>query len=407
VQALPKDTRSAARPALAEVRATAQQIRAGYSIQKARLEEALINGRSWTLDGWRATLGIHPLLRNLAQRLVWEIRDGGTVVRARPDTTAGWLAADDTPITPGLAARLALTHPVTLPGDELQAWQAHIIRHQVVQPFKQIFRETYVVTPPEEQTATYSNRFAAQVVGHRMLYALLRGRGWTGMGYLGDGDGAGHRDYSAAGYRVWIEASDATGSVFDDDGLVTLDRVWFARHTPAAARRRPVDLRAVPPVVFSEAMRDVDLFVGVAGRGRDPNWTDWETRRQAWEAEANTLWVEQLQAYEQMNTATADQRAAVLRELLPLLGLGERAALKGRFVLVRGQRHQYRVHLGSGNIHIEPGGRYLCIVPARRQVQAIYVPFEENDLKTAEIVSKILLLAADAQIKDPAILRQL
>lgn len=403
VQALPKDVQSAAAPVPAEVRATAKQLRAGYSTQKARLEEALVNGRSWTLSGWQETLGAHPILRNLAQRLVWEIRDGETVTRARPDAAGGWMAVDDAPITPGPEARLALLHPVTLPGEALQPWQAHIIRHQVVQPFKQIFRETYVVTPPEEQTATYSNRFAAQVVGHRMLYALLRGRGWAGMAYFGDGDdSAGRRDYPAAGYRVWIEASDATGSVFDDNGLVTLDRVWFARLTPAAARRQPVDLRTVPPVVFSEAMRDVDLFVGVAGRGRDPNWIDWETR-QVWEAEADTLWA----TYERMNTATAEQRAAVLRELLPLLGLGERAVLKGRFVLVRGQRHQYRVHLGSGNIHIEPTGRYLCIVPARRQVQAVYVPFEENDLKTAEIVSKILLLAADDQIKDPAILRQL
>ena len=30
----------------------------------------------------------------------------------------------------------------------------------------------------------------------------------------------------------------------------------------------------VPPLAFSEVMRDVDLFVGVASVGNDPNWQD-------------------------------------------------------------------------------------------------------------------------------------
>ena len=74
---------------------------------------------------------------------------------------------------------------------------------------------------------------------------------------------------------------------------------------------------------------------------------------------------------------------------------------------MRGGLHEYRVHLGSGNVHIEPEGRYLCIVPARRRMEELYVPFEEGDLKTAEILSKVLLLASDHKIEDPTILRQL
>ena len=36
----------------------------------------------------------------------------------------------------------------------------------------------------------------------------------------------------------------------------------------------PMPLANVPPLVFSEVLRDVDLFVGVASVGNDPNWTD-------------------------------------------------------------------------------------------------------------------------------------
>src|SRR3712207_4616448 len=142
------------------------------------------------------------------------------------------------------------------------------------------------------------------------------------MGYLGEGETAAHRDYPQAHLRAVLENADS--SIERDESFMTLDRVWFAPLERGQGRwlerATPVPLRDVPPVAFSEAMRDVDLFVGVAGRGADPNWEDWETRRLALEAQATTLWGEQCLRYERMNAATADQRAAVLRELLPLLG---------------------------------------------------------------------------------------
>jgi hypothetical protein len=36
----------------------------------------------------------------------------------------------------------------------------------------------------------------------------------------------------------------------------------------------PLSLIAIPPLVLSEVLRDVDLFVGVASVGNDPTWQD-------------------------------------------------------------------------------------------------------------------------------------
>jgi hypothetical protein len=36
----------------------------------------------------------------------------------------------------------------------------------------------------------------------------------------------------------------------------------------------PIPLDRVKPLVFSEIMRDVDMFVGVCSIGNDPNWAD-------------------------------------------------------------------------------------------------------------------------------------
>ena len=79
---------------------------------------------------------------------------------------------------------------------------------------------------------------------------------------------------------------------------------------------------------------------------------------------------------------------------------------------MKGKIGEYRIHLGSGNIHAEPSGRYLCIVPARGKdkgwsQQSVYLPFEDPDLKSAEVVSKILLLLKDDEVTDPVITAQL
>ncbi len=351
--------------------------------------------------------GAQPILRNLARRLVWQTEEAGRTTYCRPDGEGGWLNSEDEPVTLGGEARLSVVHPVEWRPNELAAWQRHVVRREIVQPFKQAYRETYVLTPAEERTGTYSNRFAAQMVGHRKLYALLRGRGWSGLGYLGDVDLTAHKNYPAHGVRALLEVSDFDVAMSQGDDVVTLDRVWFQRiemrNSRSIPSSGPLPLQDVPLVAFSEAMRDVDLFVGVAGVGTDVNWEEWEVRR----ARQAASWAEALERYEWMQAGTADQRAAVMRELLPALGLGEKARVEGRWVLVRGALHEYRVHLGSGNIHIGPEGRYLCIVPARRRLEELYVPFEEGDLKTAEILSKVLLLASDHKIDDPTILRQL
>ncbi|WP_087873785.1 hypothetical protein [Arthrobacter globiformis] len=61
-----------------------------------------------------------------------------------------------------------------------------------------------------------------------------------------------------------------------EEGLASLcstNRVWFERRVAADAWDN-VALADVPPGVFSEAMRDVDLITAVAAIGPDPDWMD-------------------------------------------------------------------------------------------------------------------------------------
>lgn len=79
----------------------------------------------------------------------------------------------------------------------------------------------------------------------------------------------------------------------------------------------------------------------------------------------------------------------------------------GHHVRVRGKLGSYSVHLGSGQVHRIPGNA-ICIIPISAQHRGrIFLPFADDDPRTAEIISTVLLLAQDDKIRDPSILAQI
>ena len=141
----------------------------------------------------------------------------------------------------------------------------------------------------------------------------------------------------------------------------------------------PVLLENVPPIVFSETMRDLDMMVSVAHVGGvDP----------------------------EASHSTVEMRLAIAKELTALLQLNN-ISWRSAHALIRGKLSNYSVHLGSGIVHAEGKGM-VSIVPVHTQARGrIFLPFADDDPKTAEIISKIVLLSEDHKLKDPSILCQI
>ena len=126
-------------------------------------------------------------------------------------------------------------------------------------------------------------------------------------------------------------------------------------------------------------MRDADLIASVA------QVTDDDTR---WSGEV------------------AQRREELITNLVAVMGMNN-VHCEGHFAYIKGQLANYRIHLGSGVIHIEPGN-YLCVIPDRKEKDdTVYLPFADADKKMTEIISKILLLSNDDKIKDQTILAQI
>jgi hypothetical protein len=171
--------------------------------------------------------------------------------------------------------RVRLWHPLQCMASEVLAWRQTLIRLGVTQPFKQAHREIYVLTEAERSTRDHSNRFAGHIVQQQLLRALCRERGWTAPAFGSwepRGDARPMKHVQAAGLSVvfWVEAAEEP--LARQYPHLATDQVHFAR------RMETVDLVEVPPVLFSELMRDVDLFVSLASIGND-TCASWRTRK--------------------------------------------------------------------------------------------------------------------------------
>lgn len=311
-----------------------------------------------------AALFTNPVIRPLLENLVFitEKNTGyfkdGTLINPLNETV---LLKDDTP--------LRIAHAFDL--YTLNIWhdyQKDLFTRQIKQPFKQIFRELYVKTVEElEQTKT--RRYDGNQIQPQKAYALLKNRRW-----LADYENGLEKIYYKENIIVTIYALCDWFSPSDIEAP-TLEYVAF--YDRKSFKELPI--KDIPDIIFSEVMRDVDLVVSVAHVGGvDP----------------------------QASHSTIEMRRAIIEFTLPLFKL-DNVHFNGNFALITGNLGSYSIHLGSGVIH-QDGGTQISVLPVHSQQRGrLFLPFIDDDSKTAEILTKVLFFAEDSKIKDPFILEQI
>ncbi|GAA2208921.1 hypothetical protein GCM10009850_043790 [Nonomuraea monospora] len=404
VKSPPASVRAGHAEEIAALKGVVKDVGKMLTAQSERLDRLFLAQRSWTYGSWRARYLDHPLLGTLARRLIW----------LAGDVPCLWAEGvlrdlDGAPVRPGPDADVRLWHPIGRDPAEVLGWRRHLERHEITQPFKQAHREVYLLTEAERAAGGHSARFAGHVLRQHQLHALARARGWRHDLHMAvDGDfPPATRDLPGWGVRAefWC-GPDHRGEGWTPSGaylhVVTGELRFYPpdaethhggfidpRHTP------PLPLTRIPPLVFSEVMRDADLFVGVASVGADPAWRDGGPYGDYWTSYGfGPL------------PATARTRHDLLSRLLPRLAIADRCFLDDRFLHVRGELRSYKIHLGSGNILMSPNDTYLCIVPKGGSGARVFLPFEGDEV-LAVILSKAMMLAADTAIRDPSITAQL
>lgn len=372
----PKAVREQHFGVLSEAKAVQKAVADALATQKQRLELALESQRAWSGAAWKRVFVSHPLMKHLAKRLIWTL-DAAPV----GFIGEGFVDAAGEAVDCPEAATVRLAHPAVMPPEALARWQHHVVSKRLVQPFKQVFREVYRPTPADWAIGRYSERFSGQVVRHRQLYALLRGRGWSGLagigpsGYQGSKTLTGHGLEAMIGFRQFRHYQDKQRR------QVVLEQLEFypdplPEWAPGADRR--VAIAEVPAIAYSEVMRDLALVVGVAGLGPEAALRDGGAI-----APAGPVALE----------GGTEMRVALVRELLPMLGLADRVTLDGAEARVAYDGQAFRLHLGSGEVRLESDGRRLDMEGLERQDTPLYMPHEGSDAATASIIATLVWLA--------------
>ncbi len=350
-------------PEIERIKVVHKELKQQHQRARVSLENAMVSADEFELqelDNLAKSPVLYPLIRNLV--FITGSKHGYYSVGQLVDF-AGLASPIDN-------KRLRIAHPDDL--FKLGVWaeyQHDLFSKQVVQPFKQVFREYYKSNADELQTLTYSNRYAGHQVQPKRTLALLKSRGWT----------ANHEE----GLQKVLLKENLIVSVWAmadwfspaDIECPTLETIAF--HDRKSYTARSID--SISPIVFSEVMRDLDLVVSVAHAGGiDP----------------------------EASLSTIDMRDSLLSEMLRLMKI-KNVELRKPHAFIKGSLGEYTVHLGSGTVQKMAAGN-IYIIPVHSQHRGrLFLPFMDEDPKTAEIISKIILLAEDNKIKDPEILNQI
>lgn len=350
-------------PEIAALKSRVTALRKQSARMRASLETACVRGETFS-TAELADLFAHPMLAPMLRELVLVSDEG--VLGFADDAGHVRKASGEVVALDGSPVRVA--HPVDLlASDEWPALQHKLFTARRTQPFKQVFRELYGVTAAELSVVDKSRRYAGQQVQSRQAGGLFRTRGWVTdfeVGFI--------KTFHAERLTVFCSLLDGWGTPAEVEDA-TIQDVWFV------GRDGPVPLADVPPRLFSEVMRDLDLVVSIAHSGG----VDPETSESAVEV-----------------------RRRLVEETAQMMSLSN-VEVKGHHAFVEGTIASYSVQLGSGNVHRLPGNA-VCIIPISAQHRGrVFLPFADDDPRTAEVVSKVLLLARDDKIQDPSILAQL
>jgi hypothetical protein len=352
-------------PAVVALAGHKKTLKEQWSRSRKSLEEAMIRGDEF-LFSEISNLIDHPVISKHLEKLVF-VTDQKEIGFIKDKFLVNILNVQ-IHLEAGQTIRIA--HCVDLhQSGKWVAFQGYCFEKQLKQPFKQIFRELYLPTADELNEKSISRRYAGHQIQPSQTLSLLKTRGWKA-----DYEEGLQKVFHKEGFHVKLYAMANWYSPADAESPV-LETIEF--HSLKDGKNIPfteIDAR-----IFSEVMRDIDLVVSVAHvGGTDP----------------------------EASQSSIEMRSMLLREVLHLFKIYN-TEIKGSHAIIKGTLGDYSIHLGSAIVHQLPG-KYLSVLPVHSQHRGrLFLPFADDDPKSAELMSKVLMFAKDDQIQDPTILSQI
>lgn len=206
--------------------------------ERRHFQRAMCTRRTWSREAF-ARFAAHPLLGRMVRGLVW-VADERVL---RVDEGGGFADVDDVAYEP--TGRVRLAHPAIDDADALARMRLLFVDYRILQPFPQLEREVFRLTPEEAQQTRHLG-LRAQPRRAKDLLTLLEGGAWFEVKkHLGTriGDHVVHVEVTPGLAGSWSDAKQQLGALhlYDASGAA-------------------VPFEAADALGVSEVLRDLQVF---------------------------------------------------------------------------------------------------------------------------------------------------
>lgn len=256
-----------AKEAVERFKALKKDARTVASQQVLRLEIAMCARRRWRLGVFQQFLAQHPLVRHLVQRIVWGIYEMSDENDCGGNLKACFRVAEDGSYTDGNDdtfevvggdnIRIGMPHALEMPMDNAQRFGQLFADYELLQPFPQIGRDTYTLTP-DEQALNVLERWKGVVVPTGQILGLAN-KGWR-RGEAQDGGIICYFTKALGQERVvelTFEPGFFVGSV-DEYPEQTLHAVRVGKPAAWGGIQNPERFASLDPISVSELILDME-----------------------------------------------------------------------------------------------------------------------------------------------------
>ncbi|MDE7182096.1 MAG: DUF4132 domain-containing protein, partial [Clostridia bacterium] len=310
--------------------------------KRKRLKKSLENAMENEIEFSRTqilTITEQPLIRNFFERII--LTDGTAAVAISGNTFT-----DVTTGKENKSDKYKIAHPVTLKAcGTLRTAMKYVIERDIKQPFKQVFREIYLMAEGERDGLEVL-RYKGFNVNLKKAVSALKSRGW---GVSED-----------IGLRKVYYRSNVVSAIFREfdyyyiydfgDENRELECIMFLDRRDG----RVIKGKEVPDIVFSETLRDVDLMIAISSN----NVYDYE-----------------------LAMSTFEMRRAMIESITEILGIKNVSFLKEN-VKVEGTFGTYVVNIRTG-LTFKEGKGNLLIKTIDNYDKPIALDFIDEDPVTA------------------------
>jgi predicted DNA-binding WGR domain protein len=227
-------------------------------IQVARLEQAMVKGRTWKAKDFETLVVKHPLMSHFARGLVF----GSKKDTFRVAEDGSYADEKDAKYTLPKDALVRIMHPLDMSDAQKTAWGQVFADYELLPPFQQLGRQVFTIEDKEKKSSDLAARFKGQEWGVSAFIGKLSRRGWVhgqpqDAGFVNDHS----KPFFSAGITAIVEHTGYPIGSRDWADPQKIEKLFFVKGTDPdtgwGASKKALKLADVDKKALSEVLLDL------------------------------------------------------------------------------------------------------------------------------------------------------